>query len=280
MAILWRFDAVVAALIIVSLFIAIIAHHRTTRIRSITLLIILAVITIAVLTYPEGLMALAILLLIMALREVWQQWKIQPFAVLAMGSVGFALAFWHPTAVLIFPFIVAVIMTWYLPPRWTTNWSMGLFFSVLLGVGLAFFGLQDRVGVLTLVFLIQMNDAFSYLGGQLIGRHHVVPQISPGKTLEGYGAGLLGIILGLWVATLLGLLASTSVLHASILGVYIALAADWGDLYVSRLKRRLGIKDFGAILPGHGGILDRFGNVALAAPGFLLLWQAMLVRVH
>jgi len=103
-------------------------------------------------------------------------------------------------------------------------------------------------------------DGFSQVAGQLFGRHRLAPRLSPGKTLEGAAGGLVfALALGFWPpGTPLGSLA-------------LALAALAGDLAASWVKRRSGLKDFGQLLPGHGGVLDRFDSLLGAAP-VALLW--------
>ena len=114
-------------------------------------------------------------------------------------------------------------------------------------------------------------DGFSQVTGQLIGRHRLAPKISPGKTLEGAAGGLLGAV---GMAVLARSLIGQAPLAALQLGLLICLAGLTGDLSASWLKRRAGIKDYGRILPQHGGILDRFDSFlpALALCG---LWFGM-----
>jgi phosphatidate cytidylyltransferase len=109
-------------------------------------------------------------------------------------------------------------------------------------------------------------DGFSQVAGQLLGRHQLVPQLSPGKTIEGAIGGLLVAAgLALFARPMVGL----GIAAAVQTGLLICAAGLAGDLAASWLKRRAGIKDFGHLLPGHGGILDRFDSFlpALAVCG-------------
>lgn len=107
------------------------------------------------------------------------------------------------------------------------------------------------------------SDTFAFFAGSLFGKTKLCPQISPGKTVEGFIGGILGTALSLIG---LGILFNFSLIHMGILGVLIALVATVGDLVESSFKRLTGIKDSGQILPGHGGVLDRFDSIMFTVP--------------
>lgn len=117
-----------------------------------------------------------------------------------------------------------------------------------------------------LVLLTQFNDVSQYIWGKSFGRVRVAPQVSPGKTLAGLLGGIGSTVL---LATLLGpWLTLLDWQRASLAGVLIGVAGFAGDLSISALKRDLGVKDSGSILPGHGGILDRVDSLTYTAPLF------------
>lgn len=107
------------------------------------------------------------------------------------------------------------------------------------------------------------SDTFAYFVGSRFGRRKLCPEISPGKTREGLYGGIAGTVL---VAIGLGNLFSFSFVHMVVLGLSIALAATIGDLVESTFKRLTGIKDSGHIIPGHGGVLDRFDSMMFTVP--------------
>ncbi len=107
------------------------------------------------------------------------------------------------------------------------------------------------------------SDTFAYFVGSMLGRHKLCPAISPGKTLEGAAGGLVGSILG--VAAIGGLI-GLPLIHSLIIGLLVGIAAPLGDLVESALKRFAGVKDSGNILPGHGGVLDRFDAIMFSVP--------------
>jgi phosphatidate cytidylyltransferase len=124
---------------------------------------------------------------------------------------------------------------------------------------------------LSVFVFLWINDAGAYICGSLLGKHKLFPRISPGKSWEGsIGGGILVIIVAVLVWYLseqyeqnpLGL---TAIEWAG-LGLVVVVFGTWGDLVESLFKRTLGIKDSGHILPGHGGMLDRFDSTLMAVP--------------
>jgi len=120
--------------------------------------------------------------------------------------------------------------------------------------------------VLYLVFLTQFNDVAQFLWGKALGRRKVVPTVSPNKTLEGLLGGLATtVVLAVLLAPYLTPLLPREAVAA---GVILGLGGFIGDVVISALKRDLGIKDSGSLLPGHGGILDRIDSLTYTAPLF------------
>ncbi len=120
--------------------------------------------------------------------------------------------------------------------------------------------------VLFLLLLTELNDVAQYCWGKLLGRHKISPTVSPSKTVEGFVGGVattvpLAALLAPWLTPF-------SVFDALLTGALIAVAGFFGDLSLSALKRDLGIKDSGNLLPGHGGILDRVDSLTYTAPLF------------
>lgn len=120
--------------------------------------------------------------------------------------------------------------------------------------------------VLFLVVLTQFNDVAQYVWGKSFGRHKAVPKVSPGKTVEGLLGGFATTVLLAWV--LARYLTPFGMREALIVGVMISLGGFIGDVVMSALKRDLGVKDSGSLLPGHGGILDRLDSLTYTAPLF------------
>lgn len=119
------------------------------------------------------------------------------------------------------------------------------------------------------------NDTFAYFVGSAFGRHKLCPDISPAKTIEGSLGGLAGSILAI---TLLGLLFKLPLSHSISMGILVGIVAPVGDLAESAIKRFAGVKDSGNILPGHGGILDRFDSILFAVPVVYYYIHAFVLR--
>jgi phosphatidate cytidylyltransferase len=118
-----------------------------------------------------------------------------------------------------------------------------------------------------LVLLIAAADIGAYFGGRRFGRHKLAPRVSPGKTWEGLAAGLLAALL---VAAAMARLLDFPALPWLAVCLVVVLLSVVGDLLESMFKRRAGLKDSSALLPGHGGVLDRIDSLTAAGPAFLL----------
>ena len=118
---------------------------------------------------------------------------------------------------------------------------------------------------LYLVFVISVMDISAYIGGNIFGVKKIAPNISNGKTVEGT---LIGLFFSTLTSVLIKELIDINFLYALILGFTIGLFSFFGDLLESFFKRRIGIKDSGNLIPGHGGFLDRFDGYILILPLF------------
>ncbi|HMO57714.1 MAG TPA: phosphatidate cytidylyltransferase [Roseiflexaceae bacterium] len=119
--------------------------------------------------------------------------------------------------------------------------------------------------LITVMLLTWGQDAFAYFAGRRFGRHHMTPGLSPKKTWEGAIGGLLGaILLGVIAVVALGL--PITPLAGALLGLIAGVVGPLGDLAESLIKRQVGLKDAGSLIPGHGGILDRIDSLLFAAP--------------
>lgn len=117
---------------------------------------------------------------------------------------------------------------------------------------------------LLIIALVWINDIFAYLGGTLYGKHALTPRLSPGKTVEGSLTGLVVNLLTGFLISKIGGLYTPGILM--LVAALVSILCLGGDLYESALKRKFGVKDSGKILPGHGGILDRFDSLLFVAP--------------
>lgn len=134
---------------------------------------------------------------------------------------------------------------------------------------------MNEYGLLLGFFIILWaNDTGAYLVGSAIGNHKLFERISPNKTWEGFiGGGVLAVTTGLIFAYF----SESSMIQWSVISVIIVVFGTLGDLTESQIKRSTGVKDSGSILPGHGGILDRFDGALFAAP-FVLTYLFVIVN--
>lgn len=193
---------------------------------------------------------------------------VRSFAALAMMLVAItaALLGGYYFAVLVAAAATAIFYEWTRIVRgWGLAWSIGGFVYALLPA-LALLWIRDRaehgLALLLWIFVVTWaTDIGAYFVGRSFGRRKLAPSISPGKTVEGlYGGMAAATILGGGWALLTGL---NPVLV--VLAPLLALAAQGGDLFESRMKRVAGVKDSGDWLPGHGGLLDRLDGLVPVA---------------
>lgn len=140
--------------------------------------------------------------------------------------------------------------------------------------------IDGRFYVLYFIVVTKFSDLGAYCTGSLIGRHKMIPRISPGKTWEGLGgAVVVSTLASLVFAHLAGpRLAGMNAVHAVVLGVILSLAAVVGDLIESIFKREAGVKDSGRFFPGIGGILDLLDSLLFNAPLMYLYLRHVLAR--
>lgn len=130
-------------------------------------------------------------------------------------------------------------------------------------------GAPSGMGPGLLIFLLiatEFNDVAQFLAGRRFGKRKITPKVSPNKTVEGFVGGLIATTL--LSMALAPLLTPIGVPQAAAIGILLATAGFFGDIVMSAVKRDLGIKDTGTILPGHGGILDRIDSLVFTAPFF------------
>lgn len=139
----------------------------------------------------------------------------------------------------------------------------------------------DMFRPLALFILLWANDVGAYCFGSLFGKHKLFPRISPGKTWEGsIGGGIFAVV----IAGIIGWLANSGATPHSLniyqwlgLGAVVVVFGTWGDLVESLFKRTIGVKDSGKILPGHGGMMDRFDSSLMAIPAAVIYLYSLSI---
>ena len=182
-----------------------------------------------------------------------------------------------PALVLALILLLAVYVFSY--PKYPAEQVMAAFFGIVyVAVMLSFIYLARNLGdggvAVWLVFFCSWGcDTCAYCVGMLIGRHKMAPVLSPKKSVEGAVGGVVG-------AALLGMIfaavTKNPVLEYALICAVGALISMVGDLAASAIKRNRGIKDYGKLIPGHGGVLDRFDSVIITAPVIYYLARFIL----
>ena len=262
-----------------------------TRLLSGILLVIIALIT--VITGGSLLFGVLLLISLIGMTELYKVFGIEKKAPGVLGyifAVGYyALLYFKPQLpgeslnwfmMLFMGYLIcqmAVLVFAY--PKYNTQQILAGFFGVFyVAVMLSFIyltrNLPDGKFLVWLIFLCSWGcDTCAYCVGMLIGKHKMAPVLSPKKSVEGAvggvaGAALLGVI---YAAATQGPMLEYAVICA--IGALISMV---GDLAASAIKRNQGIKDYGKLIPGHGGILDRFDSVIFTAPVIYFLSLVMI----
>jgi len=140
--------------------------------------------------------------------------------------------------------------------------------------------LRDQTHGVYLLFMAMFgpwgSDVFAYLGGRFLGKHKLIPDVSPKKTVEGAISGMAftgvaAVVFGYIVILIDPALTESNYGILFVTGLVISAVSQVGDLIASYIKRKYNIKDYGKILPGHGGILDRFDSVLCTVPAMFII---------
>jgi len=261
--------------------------------RTISSVILLFITVSAILWTQWSYTLLIALVIVLAAYEYVHMFKVRGYAlsqglVWAMNLIWLADAMLEQSVSLLAPGLAAFSMLtalWILWRRQTqttssslaAEWALTLAGGIYFGMGGAYL-LRVRAfpeglwWILTAFPIIWMGESMAYLVGSRWGKHKIAPQISPGKSWEGFaaefisssltGAGL-GALWPVWIGPTLTL----NVYNGLFLGCILSVFTPAGDFFISLLKREIGVKDTGTLIPGHGGMLDRIDSLLWA--GFI-----------
>jgi phosphatidate cytidylyltransferase len=261
----------------------------TTRV--ITGAIIAAVALLAFFIGRAGTAVLVTVIVAAAAFELFEGFRragFQPATLLALlgatSMVGIAYNHGERAFPLVSAVVIGFTLFWYLAKvvhaRPMVNAAVTIFGFSYVGLLGGFAGLllvfPDGVGMVAGLALCAVSyDVAGYFVGSRMGHRPLMPDISPNKTLEGLAGGMAAsVVMGILIA-IVGLHPWNSLGHGLLLGIVVAVFAPLGDLVESMLKRDLGLKDFGTILPGHGGVLDRFDAMLFCLPAVYYLVVAL-----
>lgn len=206
------------------------------------------------------------------------------YAVFAAHAMDLIAAEWL-LVVIPFVFVLFILELWREKANPFTNIALSftaiIYIALPLGLMMYFFDPVVLSGpfhygtVIGFLVILWLNDTGAYFVGSLIGKHKLFERISPGKTWEGSFGGVVFALLTAWGISFI--FRQLDVTHWMTLATIVVISGTLGDLVESMMKRSLGIKDSGNILPGHGGLLDRFDAVLLSAP-FVFVYLAFFCR--
>lgn len=207
------------------------------------------------------------------LNFVYMILGVLPFALLYFTDFGFGENY---AFLLIFNALIMlalIVNLWFKNLQYTrvryifTMLYWGLPFS-LASYFLIFSGQECKLMMMSIIILIWTSDTMAYFTGKAIGKNKLFPSVSPGKTIEGsLGAGFFSIVVGAIFAFSL----DESLMKWVFVAILVWVLGTLGDLVESKMKRVRNVKDSGSILPGHGGLLDRFDSLVLLIPFLLLI---------
>lgn len=260
----------------------------------------IVLVALALLLITTGGNVLLVSTLILSLIGMFEFYRVLGIEKTVMAFAGYAFAiiyyldlvlhFMLSDFMIVNLFLVLVLIIYVLSyPKYDTPKAMGTFFGLFyVAVLLSFIYLTRQMPhgqyIVWLIFLASWGcDTCAYCVGKLFGKHKMTPVLSPHKSVEGgiggvVGAMLLTLIYLLIIQDAMHIHTGTIVLLSLSSGVG-ALISMVGDLAASAIKRNYGIKDYGKLIPGHGGVLDRFDSVIITAPIIYYFASVILERV-
>ncbi len=203
-------------------------------------------------------------------------------AMLYSGAMLFALSGYPIDPVLIsFLYVLIVVVFAVFDHEHIAGHQITMALSMPILLSFAFFfvlqlTITNHAGYFYFILLLNFSciaDIFAYFVGRAIGKHKLAPVVSPKKTIEGSVGGAFGSIIGtLLICLIFNHLYTINInwLAAILITPVMSIIGMLGDLVMSAVKRTYGIKDYGNIMPGHGGVLDRVDSVLLVAPAFVI----------
>lgn len=230
--------------------------------------------------------------LLISLIGLWEFYKVFSLEKGILGALGFGATAAYYLAIrfcenadagamavlLIFLILLLAVYVFTFPKHKTEEIMTSFFGMFYVAIMLSFVYrtrmLPDGIWIIWLIFICSWGcDTCAYAVGMLIGKHKMAPVLSPKKSIEGgiggiVGAALIGYIYGIYCSAYPGVFAVICAVGAAV--------SQLGDLAASAIKRNHGIKDYGHLIPGHGGIMDRFDSVIITAPIIYVLAAAFL----
>jgi phosphatidate cytidylyltransferase len=190
------------------------------------------------------------------------------------------------TSIVTLSVLISTKLLFYLFDAQKTNFKISTRYLLLIGyiiipfittnyVAMGVNGYNPKI-LISILILIWANDTFAYLVGKNFGKNKLFPSVSPKKTIEGFAGGVVFTIIS--SVLLSKFYIESNILYICVIAIIVSIFSTLGDLIQSKFKRVAGIKDSGKIMPGHGGILDRFDSIIFVIP-FINLFYLILYYV-
>ena len=263
--------------------------------RLLTAVVLIPLVVLATLRFESSEFAIAMMpVLVICSWEYgglikMKRWITKSFYVLALTINAYYV---NQMSFLLMPVLIVTLLWWLINsfwiinfPRHTRSWYShpatriinGFFFFVPLLVALTTLHQIDSTLVLLLLVLVWAADSGAYLVGRTLGKNKLLPNVSPGKTVEGAVGGILFSFGAMLIYVRFGLENAdfTQYFFYGVLSLVTAYASILGDLFESLHKRIAGVKDSGVLVPGHGGLFDRIDSLTASAPIFLLAYSSL-----
>lgn len=260
------------------------ALRREILVRTLSWLVIAAIILVPVLAGAFWTMLLVFVLALLCYDEysrvtgLFRERLVSWAVILSIGAIFFAvLDHWYGFFNALVPICMAILAAIAIlpdqPKGYVQRTALAVFGFFLFGVCLGHLAFVAnsavyRPLVLILILAVALNDVAAFCAGKAFGKHKLRPNTSPNKTIEG---SVGAVVITTTVVVALGLLVADHARvmwlpHLVALGLIVSVGGQLGDLMLSSIKRDVGIKDTGSIIPGHGGLLDRCNSLLLVAP--------------
>lgn len=259
--------------------------------RSLSGIIYVAIIVSACLCGEYGVIALCVLFAILGVIEFKHMYSshqkspmwLTIYDIIAVSSLAIPVLGFLPA--LIFLLGRMIIMIYDSDNKAIDSYALDVMMYLYIGCPIAamsMLGMHNSMVVLATFIMIWLNDTGAYCVGTLFGRHKMFPSVSPKKSWEGFFGGMFfciafGIVLGLTNWRLGVIILPGKLYFWIIASVIICIMSTYGDLFESRLKRFLNLKDSGHLIPGHGGILDRIDSMLMVMPAVLIIYFLWII---
>ncbi|MDP4181599.1 MAG: phosphatidate cytidylyltransferase [Bacillota bacterium] len=260
--------------IITIFFIAYVKKSRETVLRVVSFFGILNLFSLAYILGTAAIFVLVTLILALGIYELSKNYKLRnpiPFTLIVALAYLLLLYFKSYLIYALPAFFLLVGLTfagtYSMVKRYFFVYFFGVMFLAVSAASLVLLYPMNPDAIIFLISMLAFNDVTGYFAGRKFGKIKVFKTLSPKKTLKGYLGGLAGLLAGMILFhTIIPVLAGTSLWQNLILLVTFFIFGNAGDLLFSKIKRSLGVKDFSGLLPGHGGILDRFDSALMVSP--------------